>query len=149
MAQRAGLEKAGLIVKRRGARRAAETRGRVALQAEQVHVADLEHVRIRAAVDHVAAFAAVYFYRRVFVDKRTLLVGVACEADRVLCGGHLHLLGALGAVRIVAIGALDQAFVDAMVKRHGELGLFRKVAGVAKLGLSLDQPELRGLGVVL
>ncbi len=57
-------------------------------------------------------------------------------------------LGQFCSVGIVAIGALHQAFVHAMVKGHGELRFLLEVAGVAKLGLGLDQQELLGLRVV-
>jgi hypothetical protein len=42
-------------------------------------------------------------------------------------------------VLVVAIGALDQPLVYAMAKRHIELRPLLQVAGIAKLGLSLDQ----------
>ena len=54
----------------------------------------------------------------------------------------------LGAVRVMAIGALDEPFVHAMPKRHGELRLLLLMAGIAKLRLRLDQEKLAGLRVV-
>src|SRR5579864_2387083 len=59
VAQHARLEEAGLVVERRCPRCAAEARRRVALQAQQVDVAQLQHVRIRPAVRHVAGLASV------------------------------------------------------------------------------------------
>ena len=42
---------------------------------------------------------------------------------------------------IVAIAALHKPFVHAMMEGHLELRLLLQVAGVAKLGLCLDQQE--------
>src|SRR6202035_5538906 len=86
VAQHARLEEAGLVVERRSPRRAAETRRRVALQAQQVDVAQLQHVRIRPAVHHMARLASVDLHRLVFENKRPLLVRVTRKANRVLRG---------------------------------------------------------------
>ena len=51
-------------------------------------------------------------------------------------------------VLIVAIGARDQPLVYAMAKRHIELSSLLQVAGIAKLGLSLDQHVFPGLRMV-
>lgn len=56
----------------------------MALQAEQVDVAHLEHVRVRSSMDVVAGFATIRFDGRVFIDKGSLFVHVAFEADSVL-----------------------------------------------------------------
>ena len=50
-------------------------------------------------------------------------------------------MGLHRAVRIVAIGALDQPFVHSMMERHFELGLLLKVAGVAELGLGFYEQK--------
>ena len=42
-------------------------------------------------------------------------------------------------MRVVAIGALDQSLIHAMLERHGELGPHVRVAAVTKLGLILGQ----------
>ena len=49
--------------------------------------------------------------------------------------------GGEGAVRIVAIGALHEAFVDAMLGGHGELRAHGGVAGVAELVLLLGEQD--------
>ena len=51
-------------------------------------------------------------------------------------------------MRIMAIAALHKPFVHAVMEGHGELRLLLQVAGVAKLGLGLDQQEFLGLCVV-
>ena len=48
-------------------------------------------------------------------------------------------------MRVVAIGALDQAFVHAVVKGHAELRLLLKVTAIAKLRRRFYQQELRSL----
>lgn len=54
MAEDARLEKAGLVVERRSSRCAAEAGGGMALEAEEVDVAQLQHVGIGTTVDQVA-----------------------------------------------------------------------------------------------
>ena len=120
----------------------------MALYAQQIDVADPQHVRIGAAVGNVAGTASLDFYRCVLEDIRPLLVGVAGEANRILRRGGPHLFGSGRPVRIMAIGALDQALIDTMMERHFELGLLLGVAGVAKLGLRLGQQKLLALRVV-
>lgn len=51
-------------------------------------------------------------------------------------------------MRIVAIGALDEAFVHAMVERHGELRFLLEMAGIAELGLRFDEQEVCVLAVM-
>jgi hypothetical protein len=70
--------------------------------------------------------------------KRSLLVCVAFEADRVLRCRAPHLLWSNRAVWIVAVRALDQPLIDAMMERHLELWLLLQVAGIAELRLGLD-----------
>jgi hypothetical protein len=84
VAQNARLEEAGLVMKRRCAWCAAEARLRVALQAEQVNIAQLQHVRIGSTVDAMASLAPVHLNRRVLVDEWPLFVGVALKADCIL-----------------------------------------------------------------
>ena len=96
----------------------------MALQAEQVDVAELQHVGIWSAVRQMARLASIDLYGRMFVNKRSLLVRVALEADRILRGGSPHLLGFDRAVHVVAIAALDQPFIHPMMEGHVELRLF-------------------------
>ena len=46
-------------------------------------------------------------------------------------------------MRVVAIAAVHDALVDAMLERHGELRLYRRVAGIAELSLFLREQEFR------
>ena len=107
VAQSACLEQACLVVERWSSWRGAESRCRVALQAKQVDVAELQHVGIRSTVSQMARLASLDLYRGVLVDKGPLLVRVALKADRILGGRSSHLFRFHRAVHIVAIAALD------------------------------------------
>ena len=120
----------------------------MALQAEQINVAQFQHMGIWPAVHQMAGLAPIDLYRLVFEYKRSLFVRVALEADRILCGGGSHLLGPHCAVGIVAVSTLDEAFVHAMMEGHVEFSLLREMAGIAKLGLRLHQQEIGIFAVV-
>src|SRR5262249_53657927 len=68
----------------------------------------------------------------VLPGKRAGFVGVAAEAYLVLRRSGAQLLRQEPAVLVVTVGAKDQPFVHAMVKRLGENRLHFQVAGVAK-----------------
>src|ERR1035437_6143321 len=80
----------------------------------------------------VTGSAALGPHHRMFVDKRPRGLGVALHARGILLRGGLQALLLKAAVRIVAVGALDQAFVYLVVERHGELRLDVGVASEAK-----------------
>jgi len=77
--------------------------------------------------------------------KRPLLIGMAGEANSILRRRSAHLLCPNRAMHIVAVRTLHQALVDAMVKRHFELRLLLRMAGVTKLRLRFHQQKLFGL----
>ena len=120
----------------------------MALQAQQVDVAEPEHVRIWPAVDHVARLAPIHLHGRMFVDERALFVRVACKADCILRRRISNLLGADCSVDVVTVAALNQSFVHPVTERHCELDLLVQMARVTKLWLSFDQQEFLGFGVV-
>jgi len=74
-----------------------------------------------------------------FVYEWPALIGVAGIADLVLGDGRAHLMRSFGAVRVMAIGALDQPFVHAMPKRHRKLGPLLLMAPIAKIRLRFHQ----------
>lgn len=121
MAQRASLELSGQIVKTGRARSAAEARSRVALQAELIDIGEFQEMRIGGAMGRVAIRATFRLHRLVLIYERPLLVLMTLEADLVLCRRGTQLSGVETAMRIVAIGALDHAFVDLVVPGHVEL----------------------------
>lgn len=75
--------------------------------------------------------------RLVLEYERSLLVGVAGKTDRVLSCRRPNLLGTYCAMHVVALAALNQSFIDAMMKGHLELRLLLQMTGIAKLGLRL------------
>jgi len=75
--------------------------------------------------------------------KRPALVGMAFHADQVLAGCGADLPVSCRAVRIVAIGALDQTLVNTMAEGLLEIGLLFRVARVAERGLLAHQQVLR------
>jgi len=124
---RTRLEKCLLAVKRRGSTCGFDfgfgQHVGMALQAKQIHVADAQHVGIRAAVGKMARLASFDLHGFMFENKRSLLVDVAGKTDSVLCPGSANLLRTYCAMRIMAIGTFNQPFVHAMVKRHFKLRL--------------------------
>ena len=120
----------------------------MALQTEQVDVAQLEHVRIGAPVGQMAGVATVGLDGLVFVDERPLLVRVTFKADGILGRGSPHLFGLHCAVDVVTIAALDQPLIHAVMERHFKLGLLLEVAAITELGLRLLEQKLTGLRVV-
>src|SRR5580704_11565758 len=75
-------------------------------------------------------------------NERATLFGVAGVADHILGGRCSHLLRCNRSVWIVAITALDEPLIYAMMKRHIELGFLSSVAGIAELGLFFYQQQL-------
>jgi hypothetical protein len=73
-----------------------------------------------------------------FIDERTLLVDVAFVANGVAAWHGPQLPHCSRAVRIVAVIALHQALVNAVVVWFREIRLGGCVASVAQLGLVLD-----------
>ena len=66
------------------------------------------------------------------INVRTLLLGVTFVANGIAGGIGAQLFGPKRSMGIVAIVALDQAFVNAVVKRPGELRAYVSVAAVAE-----------------
>ena len=100
----------------------------MALQAEQVHIAEFQHVGIWSTVRQMARLASIDLYGSVLVHKRSLLVRVTLEADRILRGGSPHLLRLHRTVHVMAIAALHQPFIHPMMERHVELGFLLEMA---------------------
>ena len=70
---------------------------------------------------NMAGRASLDFHRLMFEDERPLLIGVAGEAHGVLGRRGPYLLRSNRAVRIVAVRALHQSLIHAMMKGHLEL----------------------------
>lgn len=123
-------------------------RRRVALEADGIHVGAVKQARIRPSVREVARGAALGLDDGVLIDERTGGLRVALDAYGILLGGGLEALLLKGAVRIVAIRALNQSLVHFVVERHGKLRLDVGVALEAESGLgSLEQGFVARAGV--
>ena len=148
VAKRACLEKCVLIMEAGRPWRSAETRLRVALQAEHVYVADLQHMRIGTTVRNVARLASLDLYGFMLEHVRTLFVRMALKAHKILGGRGSHLFWFHRSVHVVAVAALNQAFIYPVVKRHLELGFLSQMAGEAKFRLGFCKQKVRFFAVM-
>lgn len=115
----------------------------MALQTQQVHLADPKETRVIGTVGHVATGASFGLHRHVFVDERALLVRVAFDTNGVPTWYRPHLPQSRGAVRIVAIATLNESLIDPMVIGLCEVCFCRLVTSIAELRLGLYQEVLR------
>jgi len=120
----------------------------MARQAQQIHVADLQHVHIGRSMRCVAGLATFDLYRLMFKNKRPSLVGMTIKTDRVLCRRSPQLVCLDRAMRIMTIAARYQAFVHPVVEGHCKLRLLLRVTGVAEVRLRLNEQKLGYLGVM-
>jgi len=80
----ASLKESGLVMKRRRPRSAAKTRGGMALQTQNVDVADLQQMSVRRTMHRMARRAPLDFHRPMLENKWALLIRMASEANNVL-----------------------------------------------------------------
>lgn len=125
----------------------------VAFEAKGEDLGAAQEAGVETAMGEMAGGAAIDADGGVFKGEGAALVDVALEAglfvleargDHAGTGGHAPG-GGVGAVGIMAVGALHEAFVDAVFDGLGELGLDVGVALVAELGLGFGE-ELAGRG---
>jgi len=139
VAQRACLVFLGLVVECRRCRGASVNRKSMALQAKKICLTHIQQARIGGSVWRVAGNAAFCLDGRVLIDEGTLLFCVAFETNGVLGGSGTKLPLHEPTMRVMAIIALDETLVHAMMKRPVEL-LFRfKVTAITKLRLLIAQ----------
>ena len=67
------------------------------------------------------------------IHEWPLFFGVALVADLVIAVSPAQLVGKETTMRVVAVAALEQPFVDPMVKRASELRADLQMAAVAQL----------------
>lgn len=120
----------------------------MALQAQQVHLAHTQVTRIARSVRRVATAATLGLHWHVFIDKWTSFIRVTLGADSIPAGQGPYLPESRCSVHVVAVTALDKAFVDPMVVRFGEVSLRGGVTAVAQLGWCYCEQMLRFLCVV-
>ena len=107
----------------------------MALVAERRDGRHVQQAGVLGTVRRMASQTPLGLDRDVFKDERPARLGVALGADRVLVGRGLQVVGAEGAVHVVAVAARDQAFVHLVVERHIECRLGVGVALEAELRL--------------
>lgn len=133
--KRARLILLRLIVECGTERRDAGSGEGMTLEAELVHLGPVDQMRIRRAVRGVTGQAALDLHRRMLVLEGPGFIGVAVQTDGLLGCGSAQLVSLESTVRIVAITALDQAFVHPMMSRLGKIRFDLAVATVTKQGL--------------
>lgn len=89
----------------------------------------------------VAKDTAFGFYNRMFVDEGTCILLVALDAHHIILRGGFRHAFLECAVRIMAVGALHQTFVNLVVEGLGEGWLHVFVAGIAERRLFLGKQE--------
>ena len=140
VAHRARLILLRLVVERGNSRRPGIRGKRVTFQTKEVYLRALQQSRIGGAVRRMAGRAAFYLHDLVFIHERSRFVRVTLETNLVLRSRSPQLPGQESAMRIVAIGALHQAFVHSMVEWPVELLVLVEMAAVAQRRLlSLEQ----------
>lgn len=132
---------------------AAETaRAVMAFEAQRVDDGPTQEFAVHRTVRIMAGFAAFDADDGMFIDEGAALVLVAFDAGLFGAGGLVHHAGSHagapcggeGSMRVVAIGALDDAFIDAMFDRHVELRAHGGVALVAEVLLDFGEKESGG-----
>ena len=96
----------------------------------------------------VTTGAALGFHGHMLVHERSPFFGVAFHANGVARRDRSHLTNGCGPVHVVAVGAEQETFVNAVVIGSGEISLRRHVAAVAKIRLRLCQQMIWLFGVV-
>jgi len=91
----------------------------------------------------MATGATLRFHRHVFVDKWSLLIRVAFETGSVSLRQSTKLAQRGCAMHVVAVTALNQSLINAMVIWFGEVSLRGDVAAIAKSRLRVNQQMLR------
>jgi len=148
MAHGAGLIFLRLVMKSGGSSWA-DTHGKsMAFQTQQVYLRTFQQARIGRPVRCVACRAPFNFDGFVFKRVRSGFVRMAREANQILrpCSAQLARLET--AVLIVAVRALHQSLVHAVMEGTVELLLFVQVASVAQIRLLRFQQKLALFGMV-
>lgn len=88
---------------------------------------------------------ATFDFRFMLVHKRALLLRVAFVSDFISRSTRAKLLRPESSMRTMAVIALDETLIHAMMEWSSELGANLHVAGVAQPGRLSLQHELRFL----
>lgn len=87
----------------------------------------------------MTAGTALGLYRKMFINERPLFIDMAFEASGISVCRLACLPQTRRTVHVVAVIALNQTFVNAVMKRPRELSPRLMVASITKLGLLLGQ----------
>ena len=129
----------------------------VAFQAKRENNRTPQQFGIRGSMRGVAGVTALDAHARMLEHEGTALIDVAFEAWLLIVERRSHqcATGSGAPCRgegvpcgIVAIRALDHAFIHAMLYRHFELRANGCMAGIAKLGLLFGQQKFGRCGLV-
>ena len=104
----------------------------MALVAQHVDVRHVKQARILRAMRGVARHTRFGLDRGMLVNPRPTNVRVALGANLVLISRGPQVVVPEGTVHVMAVAALDQTLVHAMMERHAERWLDVTVALIAK-----------------
>ena len=93
------------------------------MQTQEVDLAYAEKTWVVRPVWRVATGAAFGLHGYVFIDKRSPLVGVTLRANCISAGEGSDLSQGGCPVNVVAVAALHEPFIHAMVIGFGEVRL--------------------------
>ena len=128
----------------------------VAFQAHREHLRPGQQPRVRTPVRVVARRATLHPNRRMLMHKRSPLIGVAVHARDVVAQPMAHHARRVRAspsrrrrpVRVMAVGAVNRAFVDAVFERQFKARTNVAVAFVTNLTLLVGKQVFEPLGLV-
>jgi hypothetical protein len=103
----------------------------MAADAQQIHLVLNEHPLVGGPMRRVANLAALDF-GFVLVHEGALLIGVALVANFILTGYRSELVPLESPVRVMAVVALHQSFIYAVMKWAHELCPHIQVAAVTE-----------------
>ena len=124
----------------------------MALQAQRERYGPFQQTSIGRTVRAVTRLAAVYAHGGMLIDEWTALIDMAFQARLFVSSGLIHharpgrhIPGRRErSVRIVAVRALYESFIDAMLERHRKLCAHGRVAAITDLALlPFRKQELR------
>ena len=105
------------------------------LVAQLVHAGHSQQAGVLRAMRSVARQASFRLDRRMFIHKGPTILHVALGAYRIQIGGRPDVVVPERSVDIVAVAALQQAFVHLVMEGHVEGRLHVGVALITEIGL--------------
>lgn len=106
---------------------------RVTLKAELSYLIALQHLCVRRTVCVVAGSTPFDRYRKVFINKRPLFVGMTLYAHRVSTDCQPRILDLESAVAVVTVATVHLAFKNLVMERLAKLRFGLLMAAETKL----------------